>query len=53
MADITMCNGDECNVKNSCYRYTATPNPFRQSYFNGIPIVDDKCNHYINDKTLK
>lgn len=31
--DITMCEGKTCPLKDHCYRYTAKPNEFRQSYF--------------------
>lgn len=31
MPDITMCTGN-CPVKENCYRYMATPNPYGQSY---------------------
>ena len=33
MADITMCSGNDCPVKEKCYRFTAKPSEFRQSYF--------------------
>ena len=33
MADITMCDDKDCQRKDSCYRYTATPSKYRQSYF--------------------
>jgi len=33
MADITMCSGIACPVKERCYRFTATTSEFRQSYF--------------------
>jgi len=33
MADITMCEGKGCESKNTCYRFTAKPSKFRQSYF--------------------
>lgn len=47
MPDITMCEGLECPLKESCYRYTATPNEFRQSYFLEIPLKEDgECEHY-------
>lgn len=36
MADITMCNNKECQIKYYCYRFTAPVNPYRQSYFAGI-----------------
>ena len=31
MPDITMCTGN-CPVKENCYRYMATPNPYGQTY---------------------
>lgn len=33
MADITMCKGSDCPVKEKCYRHTANENELRQSYF--------------------
>ena len=33
MADISMCPGTECPVKEKCYRFTATASEFMQSYF--------------------
>lgn len=32
MADISMCENTTCYVKERCYRHTAIPNPYRQSY---------------------
>ena len=32
MPDIAMCNNKLCSKKETCYRYMATPNPYRQSY---------------------
>lgn len=32
MADITMCVSKTCPIQLSCYRSTAIPNDFRQSY---------------------
>jgi hypothetical protein len=46
MSDITMCVGTNCPHKETCYRYTATPNEFRQSYFMETPIKDGKCDMY-------
>ena len=47
MADITMCEGDNCPSKQTCYRFLATPNEYRQSYFYPTPnIVDKKCDEY-------
>lgn len=41
-----MCLGNDCPKKESCYRYTATPSKFRQSYFAEPPIKDGKCDYY-------
>lgn len=46
MPDITMCEGTGCPAKESCYRFTATPSEFRQSYFVEPPIKDGKCEYY-------
>ena len=35
--DITKCNGEGCPVKESCYRYTSTPDEHCQSYFVETP----------------
>lgn len=32
MPDIAMCPGGDCPSKLVCYRHTAEPTPFRQSY---------------------
>ncbi len=32
MPDISMCEGKGCDVKNTCYRFTAKPSKFMQSY---------------------
>ena len=49
MADITMCNGEGCEAKQTCYRYTAKPSKY-QSYFGVSPIVNDGCEYYWNNK---
>jgi hypothetical protein len=46
MPDITMCEGTHCPIKENCYRYTAKPNEYRQSYFVTPPYKDGKCEHY-------
>lgn len=51
MADITMCKGNGCPKKVQCYRYSATVNHYRQSYFITVPIKEDKsCDHFIDNK---
>lgn len=32
MADISKCEGENCDVKENCYRYLAEANPNRQSF---------------------
>ena len=50
MADITMCGGGECPLKETCYRYKAEPNEFRQAYFFDTPCTETEgninCDHY-------
>jgi hypothetical protein len=45
MADITMCNGANCDLKLTCYRYLAKPSEL-QSYFLTPPYQDGKCEMY-------
>jgi hypothetical protein len=47
MADITMCQDKECILKDECYRYTATPNPWRQAYFVYSPRDGGACKEYV------
>ena len=47
MLDITMCNGEHCPLKESCYRHKATPDHY-QSYFVDIPLKEDgTCEHFM------
>ena len=53
MPDISMCNNSNCKLKEDCYRFTATPNPHRQSY-GGFKPKDGECNHFWeNDNKTK
>jgi hypothetical protein len=38
MADITMCKGVGCPMKEQCYRYTAIPDEIAQSYLVNPPL---------------
>jgi hypothetical protein len=53
MADITMCKGTGCPIKEKCYRFTATESQYGQSYFLDVPgkIENDKftCDMYWGD----
>jgi len=59
MPDISMCEGGNCPLKETCYRYKAVPNEYRQSYFETPPFKmiegEVKCEHYweINIKVKK
>jgi hypothetical protein len=48
MADIAMCEGTDCPLKQSCYRHTAEANEFRQSYLFDVPFDKEKikCDFY-------
>ena len=46
MADITMCTGDGCPLKENCYRFTAEKSEYRQSYFFTPPFEDNTCDMY-------
>jgi hypothetical protein len=56
MPDITKCEGRQCELKDTCYRYTSEPSKYRQSYFTSPPLYINKigehqCEYYIpNDK---
>lgn len=43
-----MCKGEDCPLKNECYRYTATPDNY-QSYFVDPPYIDDECDFFYKD----
>jgi len=47
--DICMCLGTNCPYKESCYRFTAKPSEYMQSYFMNPPIKDGKCDMYWGD----
>ena len=49
MPDITMCPGTDCPQKEKCYRFTAKPSEYMQSYFMKPPIKDGKCDMYWGD----
>ena len=57
MPDITMCTGSNkemiCPLKDSCYRYTATPTKDRQSYFSKLPVLNRVygCDYFWDNKS--
>jgi hypothetical protein len=46
MADITMCSGERCPLKQICYRHTAKPSE-RQSYFAQSPVLGGTCEYFL------
>ena len=59
MADITMCKGKGCTMKETCYRYKA-PKEYYQSYFNESPhdnkVDEDNntiCEYYWKQDKLR
>jgi len=54
MADISMCKGDNCKLKEKCYRFTATREEIWQSYFLKPPIDDEgNCEYYWDNESTK
>lgn len=49
-----MCSGRGCEKKDECYRHTAKPNEFRQSYFTNPPMEEVKgvqvCDYFWDNK---
>ena len=51
MPDISMCNSNTCPLKDTCYRFTATPSPFRQAYADFKYNEETKnCEYYWDNK---
>jgi hypothetical protein len=46
MADITMCSGERCPLKQICYRHTAKPSE-QQSYFAQSPVLGGTCEYFL------
>lgn len=55
MADISMCKGTDCPMKNNCYRYTAKPNEYGQYYLTTVPYNKEtsKCLEFWLDERMK
>lgn len=53
MPDIWICLGTDCPLRESCYRFTATPSDYRQSYFMKSPydILIGGCNYWCSAYT--
>jgi len=55
MPDITKCEDKDCPLKESCYRFTAKPSEYRQSYFVETPYNKEtkECDYYWDNKDRK
>jgi hypothetical protein len=49
MADITMCSGERCPLKQICYRHTAKPSE-HQSYFAQSPVLGGTCEYFLRNE---
>lgn len=48
MPDISMCINKKCPMKNNCYRFTAKPNEYSQSYSDFKPnFLTGECDDFI------
>jgi hypothetical protein len=52
MADITMCSGERCPLKQICYRHTAKPSE-HQSYFAESPVLEGTCEYFLKSEPTK
>lgn len=50
MADITMCMNESCKKRLDCYRYTATINPYRQSFAEFTLNEQGECAYFWDNK---
>lgn len=51
MPDISMCRNETCPIKNTCYRYTATPNKYQS--FSSFKYENGKCDYWWDNKEYK
>jgi len=55
MADISMCQGGVCPIKEKCYRFTATPSMVWQAYIMGdlffeSLFIADECSMFVDNR---
>lgn len=55
MPDITMCSDVTCHLRDQCFRYTATPDDLRQSWFAESPRdkLTGACTKFLPNETAK
>ena len=47
MTDICKCNGENCTLKDKCYRYVCEADKFYQAWFAETPRDEDDCAYFI------
>ena len=55
MSDITMCSSEHCPMKDKCYRVSAKPNKFAQSWSNFEYTCNDNSGYedFMLDKRME
>jgi len=56
LPDISKCDGKNCPLKETCYRYTSIPSEFMQAWFSKAPYGEEKkegCEYYWDDEEYK
>lgn len=52
MPDISLCRNTNCPLRKNCYRFTAKPDEFIQSYSNfTYNAITQSCHHFMQDFT--
>lgn len=46
MSDITMCTNDACPLRSRCYRHTAKPDPYWQSFQYFMLNLGGGCDYF-------
>lgn len=49
MPDISMCSNNDCTIKDSCYRFTAKPTEYWQSYTLFKQELNESCEYFISN----
>ncbi len=47
MPDITMCEGKDCPLKETCYRFTAKADIYYQAFFAEPPFINNEKNNAV------
>lgn len=53
MTDISMCTNKDCPLRMKCFRYTAIPDPYWQSFCGFIPDESGNCEMFWDNKGTK